>query len=167
MTFRSWCLVPLPMGDRTKSSPRSTVPRSPRHEKDLCFGPAVIAAYDLEKDVAFYPRIVVSPEARAEITRAETSGIGPLAPYLREDFDGERFLHFLSPEAIELCGNFRAEKMGDIRRELNRVLSSSQDRPRIRPKLVWLARYFNSVLEEAPISGINPLPLVRRTKAGD
>ena len=51
--------------------------------------------------------------------------VGPLAPYLREDFDGEQFLHFLSREAIELCGSSPDEAMGYIRRELNQVLSSS------------------------------------------
>jgi len=47
--------------------------------------------------------------------------------------------------------------MAEIRRQLNRQLCSSHPQPGIRPKLIWLGRYFNSVLEEAPIHGISPL----------
>jgi hypothetical protein len=127
------------------------------HEEDLCFGPALIAAYDVEREVAFYPRIVVTPEAHAAIAAVELPSVGRLAQYMKRDFDGERFLHFLSPEALDLSGPFRAEQMGEIRRELARQLSSLQAGHLARPKLAWLARYFNSVLEEAPVAGINSL----------
>lgn len=129
------------------------------HEQDLCFGPAFIAAYELEENVAFYPRIVFTPEAHEVVAKVQLPSVGPLAPYLREDIDGERFLDFLSQAALDLAGPFRANQMEEIRRELGRQLSSSQTSNLVRPKLVWLARYFNSVLEKAPIAGINPLPI--------
>lgn len=128
------------------------------HEQDLCFGPAFINAYDLEK-TAVYPRILFTPEAYAEVVKIQLPSVGPLAPYLREDeCDGGRFLDFLSQAALDLAGPFRSEQMGEIRRELDRQLSSSQAPIQVRLKLVWLARYFNSVLEKAPLVGINPLP---------
>lgn len=126
------------------------------HEQDLCFGPALINAYDLEKN-AEYPRIVFTPEAYAEVVKIQLPSVGPLAPYLREDVDGRWFLDFLSQTALDLAGPFRSEQMGEIRRELGRQLSSSQAPIQVRRKLVWLARYFNSVLEKAPIVGIDPL----------
>src|SRR4029077_5263647 len=70
------------------------------HEQDLCFGPALIAAYDLEKNVAVYPRIVFSPEAYTAAVHVNLTSVGPLAPYLREDVDGQRFLDFLNPAAL-------------------------------------------------------------------
>ena len=127
------------------------------HEQDLCFGPALIAAYDLEKNVAVYPRIVFSPDAHAVVANVHLPTVGPLAPYLREDVDDQRFLDFLNQAALDLAGPFRAGQMSEIRRELGRQLSSSQAPNRVREKLVWLARYFNTVLEETPIVGIDPL----------
>jgi len=129
------------------------------HEKDLCFGPALIAAYDLERWIAFYPRIVVSTEAHTEIERVNSPSVGSLSPYLREDHDGVQFFHFLGREALDLCGAFRSEQMVEIRRELSRQLSSSHTEIRVRPKLIWLARYFKSTLEEAPIAGVNRIPV--------
>ncbi len=127
------------------------------HEQDLCFGPVLIAAYDLEKKVAVYPRIVFSLEAYAVVAHVNLTSVGLLAPYLREDVDGQRFLDFLNPAALDLVGPFREDQMREIRRELDRQLSSSTVPPRIREKLVWLVRYFNSILKEKPIVGINPL----------
>lgn len=128
------------------------------HERDLCFGPAFINAYDLEKN-AEYPRIVFTPEAYAEVVKIQSPSVGPLAPYLREDeCDGGRFLDFLSKGALDLAGPFRSEQMGEIRRELGRQLSSSQTPIKDQRKIVWLALYFNSVLRKAPIEGIEPLP---------
>lgn len=126
------------------------------HESDLCFGPALIAAYDLEKKVA-YPRIVFTPEAHAAIAKVESPSVGPLAPYLREDSDGQRFLDFLSP-TLDLSGSFREDQMREIRHELDRQLSSSQVPDSVQQKLDWLTRYFNSVLEREPIAGINSFP---------
>lgn len=127
------------------------------HEQDLCFGPALIAAYDLEKNVAVYPRVVFSPEAYAAVANVNLPSVGPLAPYLREDVDGQRFLDFLNQAALDLAGPFRADQMREIRSELDRQLSSSNAQPQVRKKLLWLAHYFNSVLEEMPIAGIDPL----------
>jgi hypothetical protein len=129
------------------------------HEEDLCFGPALIAAYDLEQKIAFYPRIVVSPDAHDAIATVGMDVVGPLSSYIRTDFDGERFLHFLSPQAMELVGSFRDEQMREIHRELSRQLSCVRPGNHSRPKLIWLARYFNSVLEEAPISGMESLSI--------
>jgi hypothetical protein len=127
------------------------------HEQSLCFGPAVIDAYDLEKK-ADYPRIVFTAEAHAAVTAVHFPSVGPLASYVREDADGERFLDFLNRAALDLAGSFRETQMWEIRHQLARQLSSSETPNGVRRKLVWLADYFNSVLKEAPIAGINPLP---------
>lgn len=127
------------------------------HEQDLCFGPALINAYDLEKN-AEYPRIVFTPEAYAEVVKVNLPSVGPLAPYLRKDADGQQFLDFLTQVAPDLADTFGAEEMKEIRCELWRQLSSSQAPDRRRRKLVWLARYFNFVLKKAPIEGVSSLP---------
>jgi hypothetical protein len=113
------------------------------HETDMCFGPALISAYDLEKD-AQYPRIVFDAEARRTLDRADASGVRKLASYLREDIDGIAFLHFLGQEALDLLPEFRDEHMSIIRQFLSRQLDSAFAKDaRIKSKLFWLARYFN------------------------
>ncbi len=47
-----------------------------------------------------------------------------------------------------------AEQMSEIRRQLSHWLSVVRPGDPLRPKYVWLARYFNSVLEEAPAPGM-------------
>jgi len=133
------------------------------HEQDLCFGPVLIDAIDLEKNVACFPRIIFTPEAYAAVASVHSPSVGPLAPYLREDFDTWRFLDFLNQAALDLAGPFREDQMMEIRLELSRQLSSSHAPNRVRQKLLWLVRYFNSVLEEAPIVGIDPLSTATRT----
>lgn len=123
------------------------------HEEDLCFGPALIAAYDLDQKVALYPRIVVTPDAYEAIATVDMDVVGPLASYVRTDFDGERFLHFLSPQFTNIVGSFLHEtQMQEMHHELRRQLSLARPGDQQRPKLIWLARYFNSVLKEAPDS---------------
>ena len=124
------------------------------HEQDLCFGPALINAYNLEKD-AIYPRIVFTPDAYAEVVKVNLSSIGSLISYLRQDAGGQWFLDFLTQVAPHLADTFGAEEMKEIRYELDRQLSSSGIPNEVNKKLVWLARYFNSVLEKAPVEGVS------------
>ena len=51
----------------------------------------------------------------------------------------------------------QADQLRVIRSELSRQLSIRQDNDQVREKLAWLARYFNLVLSETGIQGINPL----------
>lgn len=125
------------------------------HEQDLCFGPALIEAYDLEKDVAKFPRIVFSPEAYEVVAQVNRTSFGSLSLYLREDVDAWRFLDFLNQTDPNLAPE--ADQLRVIRRELARQLSIPQGLDQVREKLVWLSRYFNLVLNETRIPGINPL----------
>ncbi len=125
------------------------------HEEELCFGPALIEAYELEKNVAVYPRIVFSPEAYKEVSQVNLRSLGSFA--LREDVDdGSQFLDFLNqttnPPFVP------PPDLWEIRRQLHRQLFSIQGKdPKIRKKLVWLADYFNLVLKETPTLTIKPL----------
>jgi hypothetical protein len=125
------------------------------HEEDLCFGPALVAAHDLEQKVAFYPRIVVTPEAYEAIAKVDTDDIDPLASYVKTDFDGVRFLHFLNPQFMKQSKSTALEgTMWEIYRQLRNWLSLVRPGDLLWPKYEWLARYFNSVLEESHVSGM-------------
>lgn len=125
------------------------------HEQDLCFGPALIEAYELEKDIAVYPRIVFSLEAFEEVSQVNLMSLGSFA--LREDVhDGSQFLDFLN----QTTGPHFAPPpdLREIRRQLYRQLFSLQGKdPKIQKKLVWLADYFNLVVKETPTLTIKSL----------
>ncbi len=131
------------------------------HEQDLCFGPALIDAIDLEEDKtngAKFPRIVFSSEAYNLVAQVDLPRLGPLSLYLRQDADdGWRFLDFLNQTDPDLAPE--VDQLRVIRRELARQLFNPQFRDDVcvRGKLDWLARYFDLVLNETNIPGINPL----------
>jgi len=128
------------------------------HDSDMCFGPALIEAYDLEKN-ANYPRIVFTSEAYTLLSQVHSTGTDPLKAYFRMDFDDKQFLDFLNQAAFEISGPSRVERMSDIRSEINKQLTASQVSDDVKGKILWLANYFNISLEEAPIEGINPLSI--------
>jgi len=135
------------------------------HDADICFGPGLIAAYDQEKKIAIYPRIIFERDAQRVLARLQLPSMGELSDYFREDFDGEAFLDFLSEKALSLSGDFRSEQMLEIRRKLCRQMSSFQSTSLgVKPKLHWFARYFNLVLGEAPIDGVSQLDIEKEFK---
>ncbi len=117
---------------------------------------ALIAAYKLEQTGwPFYPRILVTPEAYEAIAKVDMDDVNPLASYVKTDFDGERFLHFLNPQFMKQSKSTALEgQMWEIYRQLSQQLKSVRSGDPLRPKYIWLARYFNSVLEESPVSGM-------------
>jgi hypothetical protein len=127
------------------------------HESNLCFGPSLISAYDLEQNLAKSPRIIVDEKVNALLQRLDSFARGPLTCYLKEDTDGIMFLHFLGDSSLRLLEEFRFEHMREIRKQLKRQLTSQTKEMSIKSKLQWLARYFNDALEQAPMKGIAKL----------
>jgi hypothetical protein len=54
----------------------------------------------MEQEVAFYPRIVVTPDAHEAIAAVDTDVVDPLASYVRTDFDGELISSFPEPASL-------------------------------------------------------------------
>ena len=124
------------------------------HETDICFGPALVSAYDLEK-AGQYPRIVFDAEARRALDTANASGSLKLGFYLRQGGDGMTFLHFLGQAALHLLPEFSREHISEIHWFLSRGLNSAVSKDaRVKCKLFWLAKYFNSCLDETKFDGM-------------
>lgn len=64
-------------------------------EGRLLYGPALVDAYDLERKVAVNPRIVLSPEAAAEIAGSMSENGQAEGGYLRVEQDGSVFIDYL------------------------------------------------------------------------
>lgn len=133
------------------------------HDKRLLLGPSLIEAYDLESQVAIYPRIVVSNSARdffisglTNANRAAPSMIQMGLRALRKDFDGifhVNTIGAISPTPPEIFGypplgpgESRSMSEKEIMRAkincVNRILSDqSGHSPKISAKYDWLDRY--------------------------
>jgi hypothetical protein len=131
------------------------------HRDRVLFGPAIIKAYELERNVAKYPRIIVSEPVRRRLWEYHT-GLWK-GRLLRRDIDGCWFVNLLTPSLSNWRSLPRVEPRQSTRRFLNRL------RPRLREHLAsetdegnlsqwrWLAHSFNREADEE--RGIRPIDL--------
>lgn len=131
------------------------------HRSDMVYGPALVDAYFLERDVASSPRIILSG------TLADNWGGGSpihdlqqnLLGYQnrwRQDDDGLFFLDYLGdPFGTRMLGVENSQRvppefMARWHRFIAEHIAKYSCAPKILKKYIWLARYFNKVCEEDP-----------------
>ena len=114
------------------------------HHENVIFGPALINAYKLEREVAKYPRVIVQPEA-IQYINPQSSFKGYTETRfqdIRLDTDGLYYVDILegkpSDHLIEII-NMKLEKDAN---DLGRIA-----------KHTWMLRYLNDKLEEYKTSG--------------
>jgi hypothetical protein len=113
------------------------------HEKGVMFGPAVIEAYEIEKTIAKYPRVILSKQTYKDYRALE---LEPPAVMLSEDgppcldpFGGLKLLLSKDDsrlEATELATKYRSA--------IQSLLEESIHNPGHYEKLRWLAILWNS-----------------------
>ena len=125
------------------------------HQGRIGFGPAIIEALDIERNIAKYPRILVTDRAR-EAIRWENENFwhGQL---LRLDTDGCSFINVLSPPLSRWSplSDDRRLAVGDMKPFLGRIrevlrsrLKTSRDDLRHLSKVRWLVHHFNLAARE-------------------
>lgn len=149
------------------------------HTGGTVFGPAMIRAYQLESEVAVYPRVVIEdsliPRVRSSILPMASGRIPPF----RQDSDGFWFLNPFSKywqpapavSGSGLSGALQAildgapdasafSRARSIVEEKIYAELHSERRPRVLAKLRWLANLLNITLQEQHLSpAIEPLAL--------
>ncbi|WP_209235853.1 hypothetical protein [Xanthomonas arboricola] len=116
------------------------------HDKSLVFGPALVEAYRLESSVAKHPRIIVDPKI---VTIARNNP----APHhkaddeehyvnalLKEDMDGNKFIEYVSWQAVVEQAGAGSEQWPGYMLELSKVLSKGLQSidHRALEKIIWL-----------------------------
>jgi len=118
------------------------------------FGPAVIRGYELEHDVARFPRIVVGHEVLAAVRRNRElwmhdreSEIQAIKELLRRDSDGEYFVDYLRVVEGELGDPSQyAEFLAKHKRFIENGLSRYKTNASVLPKYKWLREYHRQTI---------------------
>ena len=105
------------------------------HTEDKIFGPALVKAVEMEKNMAIYPRIIID-DAIHNINREEH------LKYLIKDFDGLYFINYFSELNMGL--NYETEKndyltnLTDIMKKMENIKEIA-----IKSKYLWLKEKYN------------------------
>ena len=145
---------------------------STHHQRGQVFGQGMINAYDLERKVAVYPRIVVSDilvqsmQARDNEVEPKTKTFFRTEKKLMRDFDGCYILNFINPPFAKYIWSPASEGLDSkaidhyrvIKKMIEkRLLSSAQGDPSVIAKDRWLARYFNKAIPEKYVDSVKLL----------
>jgi hypothetical protein len=125
------------------------------HDDNMVFGPALIRAYQIESQVARFPRIMITREVMADGLAAPNSDL--FLQWIRQAEDGPMYLHVLWKPHIELQKfpphlGFHDRAPTSFERYLamaswiRRRFEEVVDNPRHFEKVQWFARYWNSIL---------------------
>lgn len=124
------------------------------HKRNVCFGPAMIAAYEMEQKFAITPRIIVDTLAitnglkspgYANSFEEEADYIGGL---LKQDEDDNWFyLDYLSQrEELDFPEEY-PYFLNEIKSSIIKNLIEAKDDTNIYSKYVWYAKYYNRTIE--------------------
>jgi hypothetical protein len=98
------------------------------HDKDLLFGPALVRAYKIERDVSRFPRIVVD---RDVVRVLDPSTV-------RLDYDGLTYLHALR--------YVRKAELHRLARVVRKRIGRDHDKLELLTKHTWMWRYLGETL---------------------
>jgi hypothetical protein len=122
------------------------------HRENLIFGPALIEAYKLERDVAKYPRIIVTPAALPHVhpTISLPDGRTTYFRNVRMDFDGLVYVDILGSVAGMQSEKRRSRGFETKVIELVRKkIAKDEGNLGLLAKHNWMLNYLLSVVREA------------------
>jgi hypothetical protein len=137
------------------------------HEGGMVYGPALVSAYDLEQKADF-PRVILQSELAVYWGKGDRylNKDGSLLGFSKtwrkdEDEDGEVFLDYLQPFLANTFDppnvSFLKASLKPVYKLVTETLSKKNLDDKIRKKHTWLAKYYNSILDEYPDVGMNKI----------
>lgn len=139
------------------------------HRESLAYGPALIAAYELERKAALWPRVILDPTLGqawgegAPITSQNGVPLGRHKPWrcfednwFFFDYLGQHHRLFDS-DPKEFASSMNGTFMPKWRELIKKRLATHANTASIFAKYAWLARYFNKTCEENSGAGFDPI----------
>ncbi len=123
-------------------------------ERNICFGPALIRAYELESRVAQFPRIVIDPdlvgflEIHDNILEDDAKKVGlQRAKSTRKMDDGVSFVDYLAPRLLNSGKVSDHEKIAfeSSIRFAKKIANNQHSDPSIQQKYQWYRTYTRAV----------------------
>lgn len=127
------------------------------HHGSIAFGPGLISAYNLESDLANYPRIIVSNEVREIFFSINRNPLGNfMNALIRTDFDGLHHVNVFFPVSLpfEMLPDksnrepFTVDEIKSVMASIvDNILSSRPTELRAAIKYDWLKSYKEALLK--------------------
>jgi len=123
-----------------------------QHDGNTTVGRALVDAYDIDRKVARYPRLIVTKEAEPLMLGSRVNIAMPFGPsQVRVDFDGLTFLDFFRVEGdgkrSERNHKFALAAKAAVQADLVRAkVSNKIETLNHRAKYEWLLRYLETIL---------------------
>jgi hypothetical protein len=109
------------------------------HDDEMVFGDALVRAYELETNVARFPRIIIPREIVGRAMNLSKERQQLAADFISQGSDGPFYLHVLAGMERKVD----AAKAADM---IQRRFNESVDNPRHFEKVKWFAEYWNAVV---------------------
>jgi len=139
------------------------------HKSANVYGPAMIAAYDLERTRAKYPRIVLQEDLAASWVASERIYDGKTGAFLgsfkvwRKDRDGMWFFDYLQPITASThepsSPDMVKNTLEPARSIIEKAIRNPSSDVRVLEKYLWAAAYFNAVADEYPNATVARIPV--------
>lgn len=123
------------------------------HDDNIVYGPAMITAYDLESNVAVYPRVLVSEkliESGVHYPAEPNTPLmekGYIQSLLKKDFDSQLFIDILSQHQEVDDFESYLYTVEIIKNMIEKNLIDNKFEPHILVKYEWLKNYYNSIID--------------------
>ncbi len=136
-------------------------------DEETVFGPELIKSYELESQVAVYPRIILSAECIKNVKRfadyyGDHKEESPFYRIVLEDMDGEWFVNYLH-KLIDMFEDEVAANdytslfpyLESHKQIIEKALTKYEKNYKLLKKYAWIANYHNYFCEDFVLNGGN------------
>lgn len=122
------------------------------HDEKVCFGPAMIDAYQKEEKIAVYPRIIIDKKAIEMGIKYHGQSNTPeweseyLTNIISQDKDGQFYLDYLSQSQEFDSAEDYVNCIKRIKNYIMDNLSKNYD-SKVHEKYLWFAEYYNKTIK--------------------
>jgi hypothetical protein len=133
-------------------------------DEETVFGPELIKSYELESQVAVYPRIILSEKSKQEVSKFvdyySPKSDSPFNTELLEDMDGEWFLNYLHTLCEMFEENIAENDFTPLypylelhKKRIEDALKKYSTNQKLLKKYAWIANYHNYFCDEFVLIG--------------